>query len=1242
MTQDFIHLHTHDEYSLLDGCGKVTEFADRAKELGFPAMAITNHGNVDGAIQFQENAIKRGHHPIIGCELYLAEKPDVKEKGDIRKHITVIAKNETGWRNLLKMLTKANLDWFYYKPRLSPQYLVENSEGLIVMSGCANCPSDTPWGVKMYRKLVDEIAGDLYFEVMPHPTEMQTGKNRLAIEMARRYGGKLVATNDCHYPAHKDERRHEVLLAIQTKTTMSDPDRWKFDVGGLYLKTTDEMVKSFLIQQQLSKSQTMQAIATTAEIYEKCKGFTIPKRAVELPNVPGYGGDQSKQLWKLVKAGWEERKSEGHIPTDLIPEYKERVDEEMGLICKQGFQTYFIIVTELIGWCRENSILTGPGRGSVGGSLVAWLLHITAVDPIRWKLLFSRFISPARIDFPDIDMDFPDNSRDRVRRHLEEVYGVNNVCGLSTFGSMKGRSALRDVGRVFEVPRSDVDKASKSIVVRSGGDFRSDFTIADAFETFDDGIAFKAQYPEVTQLASEFEGQIRGVGQHAAAICITKDDLRDGTHCSLARRGEVVVANWDKHDSEHVGLMKLDVLGLSALTVIQTTLEMIKAHHKKTIVLEQIPLDDKDTLKDISDGHTVGVFQLGSKGLQKFCQDLGVEKFDDVVNATSLWRPGTLRSGMTNEFVRRKKGITKWEPKNEYIRQLTADTYGIIVYQEQVMKLSYELAGMSWRTADVIRKVISKSQGDELFMKFKREFVDGCVKKQTLSAEDAGKMWEELSSFGSYSFNLSHAVEYSLISYWDAYLKHYWPAEFLACSLTVTSDPADKQELVRDARRLGLEIETPKFGKSDAEKWLVVGNTLHVPFSEIKGIRTTICEELARMASKPSRKGFYKLESATEGANKRIINKNVKAMLDRLAVFEERSLTDEELYKVADLFPFNITRDQMYEVRGIYNLLQQQGYVRQLKGADHGEKMWLIGRIEEVKYGYRKNVLKARQEGTSSLVAGTRDAMGGVYGFFEDESDKSMSVITGSLYAAKKNLVEHCGAQWLLVHGQQDKVKAASMMVDQMYNEEDLLGCNFGGAGFHLVNRKVDRSDTTAVVGELCACDACSLRKECTRPVMPSTGAGNIMVIGEAPGKDEDRAGIGFVGRSGNALWAELALHGFSRQHFHVTNAVKCWPAASKTPDRRQVSKCKSLWLDKEFEAVKPVMALVFGNTAVKTFTDDDSGIMKLSGTTTWDGKMNAWLCWSIHPASVLYDASNRELFSRSIKNFADTIKRIL
>jgi len=718
-------------------------------------------------------------------------------------------------------------------------------------------------------------------------------------------------------------------------------------------------------------------------------------------------------------------------------------------------------------------------------------------------------------DLPDIDVDYEDIKREDVKKHLRDCYGEYNVAGISTFLTLKGRGALRDVARVFDLPLREVDLVSKEIETKLDGDKLCGHTIEEACKKSEIVASFKKKYPETVQLAIDLEGQTKAVGQHAAGIVISADDLRKGERCNLCVRSGEIVVNWDKEDAEQMGLMKLDVLGLTSLTIINSTKKFIKENYDVDIELDKLTLDDKEIYEEISKGNNVGLFQLNSHGLTGLCKEMGVKEFNDTVLATAIFRPGVLGSGMADEYIKRRKNKKEIKYIHPKLKKYTKDTLGIVLYQEQVMWVMYELAGLPWSVCDKVRKVMGKSQGDAKFQKFKQQFIDGCKKNKTLSEKEADKVWDTLASFSKYGFNLSHATAYSMITYYCAYLKYYYPKEFLCACLTYGGEDK-KAEYVNEARRLGLEVSLPKINKSLADVWYPNkdSNIIYAPLTEIKGVGKTQAEKIIEQNTNKKVGFFTIMDQSVVPAN------STDELLNKVGFYKKTSLTQKELMKARQYLNFN-------------PLTGMNRFSRLPKDLD--------------------------------------------------------------------------------------------------YSDDDIIKCNLEGFKGNLIEIK-------KYVKKI-ECDKCELRKEAKKPVSSSFGRYNIMVLGESPWIDEDREGLGFVGKTGKEiLWPEFKKHGLHRDMFHISNVIKC---KIKNPSKKQIPPC-SHHIIEEIENLKPILILAFGNTNVRFFKEQDGGIMKLNGETEWSDKFQCWICWSIHPSAVIYhDAENRPLFEKGIKNFADKINMI-
>ncbi|HZK00950.1 MAG TPA: DNA polymerase III subunit alpha, partial [Tissierellaceae bacterium] len=634
---------------------------------------------------------------------------------------------------------------------------------------------------------------EVFGELMPFDVPEQKRINELILDLVQQYRFPIIATNDAHYILEEDSIVQETMLAIQSKATWDDPKRWKFNVEGLYMRTAQEMVEAFKVQGVLTRREAQTAIKNTSMVKDLCKDFHIEEVPVELPRVPlvvESGKSDKEFLQELVELGF------NTIPNDEKDIYADRIEEELKLIYEKNFERYFLIVWEIVKWCNENDIMVGPGRGSAGGSLICYLLGITQVDPLKYNLLFSRFLAPSRIDYPDIDIDY--EKKELVREHLEGIYGKWSVAGVSTFMYMKGKSAIRDVCRVFEIDLRFTNAVAGAI----------EDDKVDSLETSDIGLEFIRKYPEQYKIAKKLDGQIRGRGQHACAVVITEKDLRNGERVALVsnKKDGDLITNFDGGDIEFCGFLKLDVLGLSELVTLKEAKKLIKKNHGIGIDYNSIDLNDSKLYEQFSLGNTIGCFQVGTYGLSEFCGKLGIDNFLMLSHATSLYRPGPLRSGMSEQFIQRKNGIENWTFVHDSLRNILGFTYGVIVYQEQVMQIVNQVAGLDWTIADKVRKVIAKSKGTAEMNYFKDMFIQGCLDNKTLDLEQATALFDDIVSFGGYGFNLAHAVEYSHITAWDMYLKVYYPLEFYCASFTNTSNKDLLQRLIDDAWDNGIEI----------------------------------------------------------------------------------------------------------------------------------------------------------------------------------------------------------------------------------------------------------------------------------------------------------------------------------------------------------------------------------------------------------------------------------------------------
>lgn len=1126
--KNFCHLHLHNEYSVLDGFGKAENYVKAAKEKGFKYLALTNHGNTDGLLDFQEKCIEYGIKPVMGCELYICKNALQKSK-ETRgyNHITALIKNEKGWRNLNQLLTFGHTIGFYHRPRISFSEILDHAEGLIFLSGCAATALMHQDGQNFIRDLSSKT--EVYLEIMPHDIPEQLDLNNKIFKLAiNRWADKVVATNDCHYIEPEDYKSQDILLCIQTHKKVNDKDRWKFGIKGLHLRTANEMFKAFKKQGVFGPTDIKAAMRRTVRIARKCCDFRIKQREIKLPNPPIKQLEEineDKFLWRLCTRG---HKKIFGCSIKENPKYHKRLKEEFKIVKHKKFSRYFLVVWELVNWCKSNDIMVGPGRGSVGGSLLAFLMGITSVDPIKFNLLFSRFIDEERIDYPDIDIDFEDRKRDLVINHLQDIYGEDHVAGVTAFSRMQARNALRDVARAYSVPYGDVDEVAKLIVE----------SISDVLKEEETARRFKEKYPDVIKHAIKLEGQVRGYSQHAAAIIISQEKLTNGARCYLADRKAGRVINWEKDNAEYLGLIKLDILGLNTLTILNETKRLVKENYKTDLVFENIKLNDKNLFEMISAGNTIGCFQIGTPAMTNLIKEMGVEKFEHISDAVALVRPGPKNSGMTDQYVERKFGKS-WKKHNKIYEQITKDTYGNIVYQEQVMAVINKVAGLPYSTADKIRKIIGKKRDVKEFEQYKEKFIKGCLHKKTMTKSEALEFWEALEKHASYSFNKSHSVEYALIAYWTAYCKYYYPTEFICASLSylATSKEEQKNELVEEARRLGLTVVLPKIGISDPIRWVAKdGVKLFVPFIEAKGIGEKTALKLKKV-KQPKQKKFFSVNEEKKVA----VNKKVEQILQDIDAYNSQDLKIPK--EAAKYFTFDLTTDPYYNYPNLINLLNSK--------------------------------------------------------------DGVIDKYTGK-----------AGFNWIRIdldHFIKGMVYIPGIIKKRRYRNKALLRCK-----------------------------RCDLIKECTAPVLPSKGKYNIMVLGEAPGPDEDEQGKGFVGRVSVLLWKIMKKYKLKRSYFHITNTVKCYPKRTRTPKKIHVQTCAEKWLKQELKKLDCRIVLAMGNVAAQFFRGKGEGITRLNGSTEWNEQYSCWVCWCVHPSYAVRNPENEPDFDTGIKNFKCTLETFM
>lgn len=912
---------------MLDGLGTTNAYAEKASEMGFKHLALTDHGSMDGLIEFQKSCNKYNIKPILGCEAFIVPDATIK-KDKARGHILLLVKNKVGFNNLCRLLTYANLTGFYYKPRIDYEQLLSHCEGLVISTACAGSfLTKFDSGISFFHDLLDKIEDDLYLEIMPHEIKEQLAINKLALRLSLKTGCKIIATNDCHYIKRSHCKAQEVLLAIQTKAKWDDPKRWKFSIKNLYLRTANEMRKAL----KKTGFYKKQYLTNTLEVAEKCGSFQIPEQEVLLPRIKNLSirVKEEEFLLELCLKGL--KKKFGKARGNRL--YNNRLREEFNLIAEKKYVRVFLIVWELVSWCKTNGILVGAGRGSVGGSLIAYLLDITTVNPIKHDLLFSRFINKDRIDLPDIDIDFEDRKRHIVKQHLEAIYGEDHIANVSSFSRMKAKGVIRDVSRVFDLPLNEVDDFAKLIE-----DNDEHTGIQEAIDSYEEGKEFARRYPKIVKISQTLEGQIRNYSSHAAALIVSREPLTQSDRCNLIKRKvkneATILINWEKNNAEFVGLMKLDALGLKLLSIFSETKKLIKENYGKDIDIDKIDIEDKAVLKEINEGYTTGLFQLNTYAMTTLIKEMGIKQFKDLSDALALVRPGPNASGMTEEYVKRKHG-KRWKEQHIRYTKITENTYGVVVYQEQVMEVINKMAGLPYSMADQIRKIIGKKRSKKEFEPYKKKFIKGCLKERTFNKTEAEEFWTALQEHARYSFGKAHTVAYAILGMQSGWLKKYYPTEFICASLTYGSK-TKKPLLVEEAYRLGLTLVLPKVGISDATKWVAQGGRLYIPFAEVKTIGPAKAKQAATTSiNKNIQKLFYS-KSTSQARHKGTFGK----LLNEIGAYDQNDNTQLS-DRIKSYFDFRVVTDPRSNYKNLYGFFH--GKVR----LDRVDKI-LSGDLKEI------------------------------------------------------------------------------------------------------------------------------------------------------------------------------------------------------------------------------------------------------------------------------------------------------
>ena len=816
----FVHLHLHTEYSLLDGACRIGELLDRVAALGMPAVAVTEHGNLFSAVTFHDEARKRGIKPILGCEVYVApgdRRDRTGQPGETANHLVLLSETSEGFSNLIKLVSAGYIDGFYYKPRIDKALLAQHARGLIGLSSCLKGEVATALRTEQARKALETAAtyrdllgpDNFFLEMQYQGIEEQQIVNRGLVPLARDLNLPLVCTNDVHYLRQTDQHPHDVLLCIGTGKSVSDDKRLKYHGDQFFLKTAEEMERVF--------GDYPDAIANTLRIAERCQ-VEIPKGAAHLPDfaVPS-GYTLESYFEQVVRGGFAERlvrlrvlAAEGLLRHPLS-EYETRLTYEIELIKRMKYPGYFLIVWDFIRYARERGIPVGPGRGSSAGSLVAYSLKITDVDPLDFDLYFERFLNPERVTLPDIDVDFCERRRGEVIAYVTEKYGRENVAQIITFGTMKARAAVRDVGRVMEMPIPDVDRVAKLIPNQL------DMTLDTAVNESPALADLEKRDPRVHDLlavARRLEGMTRHASVHAAGVVIAPKPLREFVPLYRSQKDEgEITTQWAMKEIERVGLLKMDFLGLSTLTLLDDAVKHIKETTGVTLDLDRLPLDDAKSYQIFQNGQTHGVFQFESSGMRDTLRKAKPQCLEDLIALNALYRPGPLRGGVVDDYIARKHGRVEVKYELPQMEPVVKETYGVIAYQEQVMRLASELAGFTMGEADELRRAMGKK--DAAKMQAQRDrFLDGC-RARGIPEKKAAKVFEYMEYFAGYGFPKAHSTTYALLAYQTAYLKANYPRHFMAALLTIESQNSDKIALyLAECRELGVPVLPPDLNQS--------------------------------------------------------------------------------------------------------------------------------------------------------------------------------------------------------------------------------------------------------------------------------------------------------------------------------------------------------------------------------------------------------------------------------------------
>jgi len=886
----FVHLHCHTEYSLLDGANKIDKLFERIKSLKQPAVAMTDHGNMFGAVEFYRQAMSHGIKPIIGCEIYVAPGSRFEKKGvdkgpkEYNNHLILLAMNHEGYRNLCKLVSLGFMEGFYYKPRIDKDLLKDFNGGLIALSAClqGEVAQALMLGhmekAKAAAESYAEIFHDRYYiEIQDNKLPQQEQVNPLLVELAKDLSLPVVATNDCHYGEREDYNAHDVLLCVQTGKTVHEDNRLKMETDELYLKSGEEIRKGF--------EYCPEAVERTLEIAERCN-VEIEFGKYHFPTyTPPKAISLDDYLDELAHAGLEER-LEGVTDPEVKKAYTERLDYELDVIKRMQFPGYFLVVADFINYAKQNGIPVGPGRGSSAGSLVAYVLKITDLDPIRHVLLFERFLNPERRSMPDIDVDFCIRGRAQVIQYVKEKYGADRVAQIATFGTLKAKAAIKDVGRALGFSFAETDAIAKLIPAPKQG---FDYPLTECIKMESRLQELMKSDPRVKNLidhALRLEGLTRHASTHAAGVVLSNLPLVDHLPLFVDKEGGIVT-QFDMDSVEKIGLVKFDFLGLKTLTLLHDCLELIEQSRGERLDLNRLSLDDKKTYRLLCDGNTTGVFQLESGGIREMTKRIRPNCFEDLVAILALYRPGPLDSGMAESYIKRKHGKEKTSYLHRLLEPVLKDTYGVIVYQEQVMQIAQVLGGYSMGDADILRRAMGKKDPEEMAAQRDR-FVEGAQKKN-IDAQRATEIFDQMETFARYGFNKSHSAAYALVSYQTAYLKTHYPVEFMAALMT--SEMGDTDKVIKnlaECRNKEIEVLAPDINESRSD-FTPVGYKIRFGLAAVKNVGEKAVEVILQSREKDG--PFQSLFDFCRRVDLTAVNRRVVESLIKCGAFDSTQVS---------------------------------------------------------------------------------------------------------------------------------------------------------------------------------------------------------------------------------------------------------------------------------------------------------------------------------------------------------------